>query len=160
MKWLVALAASAVLLFSATAAEARHRDNGYGYTYPPGYGAPAYPPGYAPGYGHPPAYYDHRRNHGGHRYRYAHPSYPQAYYGGHGYDQGYVRCKRRNNAGAAIVGALIGGAIGNSAADGRDRGPATVAGALIGGAIGAQAGRGKKCYYDYGYRGQPYGYGY
>lgn len=66
-------------------------------------------------------------------------------------------CVRRNDAGAngAVIGALAGAAIGNSASGRHSKGTGTVAGALVGAAVGSSIARGNThCgagYYDDGY---------
>lgn len=52
----------------------------------------------------------------------------------------HVRDRPRGPATATIVGTILGGAIGNNVADGRDRRTARIAGAVIGGAIGRDIG--------------------
>jgi hypothetical protein len=85
-------------------------------------------------------------------------------------DDRYDRGHRHHNDGAPIVGALIGGAIGNQFGHGDGRVAATVAGALIGAAI-ASDGRdydrddrysyyGRRDWHDHRYnQGYRYGYG-
>ncbi|MFY2762963.1 glycine zipper 2TM domain-containing protein [Arenimonas sp. MALMAid1274] len=76
--------------------------------------------------------------------------------------QGYA--PRRTSGGGAVLGAIVGGALGNTVGSGDGRQAATVLGAVIGGAIGndieRNGGRGDPRYGDdrYGYRGQPSGY--
>ena len=87
-------------------------------------------------------------------YDYGHRSYDRGY----AYDRGY---DRRDRSAAPIVGALIGGLIGNRASHGD--GGATIAGAAIGYAIGRSADRDHRYRdrYDRGYgydRGFGYGY--
>jgi hypothetical protein len=59
------------------------------------------------------------------------------YYSGYDGRNSDCRYDDRGNAVAPVVGALIGGAIGNQVGHGRDRAAATAAGAIIGGAIAA-----------------------
>jgi len=49
--------------------------------------------------------------------------------------------ERRNNTGAIVLGAVIGGALGNQVGSGSGRQAATVAGAVAGGAIANRSGR-------------------
>jgi uncharacterized protein YcfJ len=49
--------------------------------------------------------------------------------------------RRGNNAGATVLGAIIGGALGNQVGKGDGRKAATIAGAVAGGAIGNSVGR-------------------
>jgi uncharacterized protein YcfJ len=62
------------------------------------------------------------------------------------YEPGY----RRDNTGAAILGALVGGALGNTVGDGDGRRAATVAGAVIGGSIAANNARRRGGYVEAG----------
>ena len=63
-----------------------------------------------------------------------------------GYESGYYRDgggrlyrgDGRNNTGGALLGALIGGALGNQVGKGDGRTAATIAGAVIGGSVGAR----------------------
>ena len=55
---------------------------------------------------------------------------------------------RRSNTGAIVVGALIGGALGNQVGKGDGRKAATIAGAVIGGAIGNDSARRDDYYYS------------
>lgn len=85
------------------------------------------------------------------------------------YDNGY-RCDGRNrNSSAPVLGALIGGAIGNQFGHGDRRAVTTVAGAALGYAVGDSS---RRCGNNYGYSGRrhvsrayndygysPYGYG-
>ncbi|TDR40782.1 uncharacterized protein YcfJ [Tahibacter aquaticus] len=59
------------------------------------------------------------------------------------YDSEVVRRedRRGNNTGATVLGAIIGGALGNQVGKGDGRKAATIAGAVAGGAIGNSAGR-------------------
>lgn len=57
------------------------------------------------------------------------------------------RDTRGNNAGATILGAVIGGALGNTVGKGDGRKAATIAGAVVGGAVGNNAARGDDRYY-------------
>ncbi len=57
---------------------------------------------------------------------------------------------RRDNTGATVLGAIIGGALGNTAGHGRGRRASTIAGAVIGGAIGNSVGRNNDQYYGHG----------
>jgi len=79
-----------------------------------------------------------------------------------GYEQGYYRDdngrlyrgdgRQRSsgtNTGGLLIGAIVGGALGNQVGKGDGRKAATVAGAVIGGAIGAHAGNDNN---DYQYR--------
>lgn len=65
---------------------------------------------------------------------------------------------RRDNAGASVLGAIIGGALGNTAGHGRGRRAATIAGAVIGGAIGNSSVRNNDRYYNDGPYGHNNGY--
>jgi uncharacterized protein YcfJ len=75
-----------------------------------------------------------------------------------GYDGGYYRDNNgrlyrgdgHTNTGGMVIGALIGGALGNTVGKGDGRTAATIGGAVIGGAIGAHAGNNRD---DYEYRG-------
>ncbi len=51
------------------------------------------------------------------------------------YGSGYDDRRHRDNSGATLLGALVGGALGNTVGHGDGRRAATIAGALIGGAI-------------------------
>jgi len=57
---------------------------------------------------------------------------------------------RRDNTGAAILGAIVGGALGNTVGKGDGRKAATVAGAVIGGSIAANNARRRGGYVDAG----------
>ncbi|KFN45047.1 glycine zipper 2TM domain-containing protein [Arenimonas oryziterrae] len=65
-------------------------------------------------------------------------------YDNRGYDnRGYGNTgQTRNNMGGTVLGAIIGGALGNQAGKGDGRKAATIAGAVIGGAIGNNVARG------------------
>ncbi len=73
------------------------------------------------------------------------------------YDDGYYRDNDgrlyrgdgHTNTGGLVIGALVGGALGNQVGKGDGRKAATIAGAVIGGAIGAHAGNDNN---DYQYR--------
>lgn len=165
MKRILVSALAALVLAAGVAGPAAARDR-HGPTYDPGYPGPgAYgpppgygygpPPGSGYGYGPPPGYYG------------PPPGYQAGYYGPR--DDRRRRC-RNDGAAGAVVGSIIGGAIGNSAAHGRDRGPATVVGAILGGVAGNAIAR-DSCkrevrrrdrdrYYDDGYYYDRDGYGY
>lgn len=57
------------------------------------------------------------------------------------------RDSRGNNGAGTVLGAIIGGALGNQVGKGDGRKAATIAGAVIGGAIGNDAARGDDYYY-------------
>jgi len=64
----------------------------------------------------------------------------------------------RSNTGAAVLGALVGGALGNQTGKGDGRKAATIAGAVIGAAVGNNVGaRNQARYSDYRNRGEYYG---
>jgi uncharacterized protein YcfJ len=62
------------------------------------------------------------------------------------YEPGY----RRDNTGATILGAIVGGALGNTVGKGDGRKAATVAGAVIGGSVAAHNARRRGGYVDAG----------
>jgi hypothetical protein len=75
-----------------------------------------------------------------------------------GYENGYYRDDsgrlyrgdgRRNSSGGTLLGALIGGALGNQVGKGQGRTAATIGGAVIGGAIGNSVARNNDHYDQY-----------
>lgn len=62
------------------------------------------------------------------------------------YEPGYTA--RRNHTGATVLGAVIGGALGNQVGKGDGRKAATIAGAVIGGAVGNNTSRRNGDYYE------------
>lgn len=65
------------------------------------------------------------------------------------YNPGYTA--RRDSTGSTLLGAVIGGALGNTVGKGDGRKAATIAGALIGGSIGHENSRRRGDYYQEGY---------
>lgn len=68
---------------------------------------------------------------------------------GRRYDNGYQRPRSAAN-GGTVLGAIIGGALGNQTGHGDGRKAATIAGAVIGGAIGNSVAHNNDRYYDGG----------
>jgi uncharacterized protein YcfJ len=62
----------------------------------------------------------------------------------------YVDGRHRDTSGATVLGAIIGGALGNTVGRGDGRRAATVAGALIGGSIAHSNARRRGAYYESG----------
>lgn len=62
------------------------------------------------------------------------------------YEPGYTA--QRNHTGATVLGAVIGGALGNQVGKGDGRKAATIAGAVIGGAVGNNTSRRRGDYYE------------
>ena len=120
--------------------------------------APAFadPPDWAPAHG----WRDHHEDNGGPRYVWARVERVTPIYARSGYpvrrevcqqQPGYVVSQERYHSGSGstagtLLGAVIGGALGNQVGHGDGRAAATIAGAVVGGAIGNNATRGPGYY--------------
>ena len=134
MRKMTGLAIGAALL-SVTALQPAFAQDYYGYR------APYY------GYSH----YDRGFYERQAQYRYGYGYNPYGYsYNPYGTPPA-IRCEQKrqtNTAGGAILGALVGGLLGNSASHG-DRGAGTAIGAIAGGVLGASIGNAASCQNHY-----------